>query len=487
MEYEVLDTQTTQKTINLNEASAERVFNKETELIEFDKYKIKTLKSIYIENVTRKDLSKLSIKQSINNKLDGNSKIIEIFEINPDKNANDPKKCNIISKNANFPLKIRKKITSNHQSENISISRSNNDLIRSSTIKKEIKTETNTDNIDESYRNTNTKLKINKPTQNNNYLSHILCINCGELIMMDEVDDHTDICKEIKEDILTNDLCENNISKIDFKLEKLRENVKTLSRHYSRKSQDEVLLNTLYHYVIVSKSLSLNIQSKSELKKILKQINATIINFKASIQSLIIFERAKLIIKEKYHILKEWVEKNTSIKEDFIINPKEKVNEVINIENENDQNNNLIKTNLEKKTNYQTISNENNNNSNNINNIKSLTNKEVIKKVKLENKFVEEEDNPNTNRSIKLFDNNSNDINISYIDKCEDGFNRNFITKNLQSVNQNKNQNDDNNHSVKDNLNEDSIISKKNNPFFNNTILTKKVIDEINSNVDSEK
>ena len=138
----------------------------------------------------------------------------------------------------------------------------------------------------------------------------IPCINCGNLIQMNEMEKHSLQCSKVTIDMLKVDLTNKKISSIDYKLKKLKDYINYLGNNNNDNNQflekDKYLIMIIREYI--EKALKINqanTSNRKELKNISKNFAMLTIKYNKSLNYLILMDRAKLLIEEKLKIFKE--------------------------------------------------------------------------------------------------------------------------------------------------------------------------------------
>ena len=197
------------------------------------------------------------------------------------------------------------------------------------------------------YEPKSTKNIKKKKTKDNLDKISIPCINCGNLIQMDEIEKHSLKCNNVSYDILEVDLTNNETNCIDYKLTKLKEYINKLENSINENEQfleeDKYLILIIKDYIEkVLKINQANISNIKELKNICKNFSMLNIKYNKSLNYLILMDRTKNLIVEKLKIFKESIKNEktretyssnsqyNSIYENKIINKKKELEKITN-------------------------------------------------------------------------------------------------------------------------------------------------------------
>jgi len=128
---------------------------------------------------------------------------------------------------------------------------------------------------------------------------------------MDEIERHSNSCIKVKEEVIKAESSNYSFHVIDYKLKKLKENIsKIQSTNDSECEKDRHLYEIINKYiddVICLTAIHLN--TLNMIKKVISNLNILISTFKGCLSTLIIIERARVIVLEKLNILKEDLKK----------------------------------------------------------------------------------------------------------------------------------------------------------------------------------
>jgi len=144
-------------------------------------------------------------------------------------------------------------------------------------------------------------------------LFFIPCINCNNLIHMNEIERHSNLCTKVKEDVIKAESSNYSFHVIDYKLKKLKENLSKIQNSLdSEYEKDRHLYEIINKYIDNALTLStIHLNTLNMIKKIVSNLNVIISTFKGCFSTLIIIERTRVIILEKMNILKEDLKKIT--------------------------------------------------------------------------------------------------------------------------------------------------------------------------------
>lgn len=152
--------------------------------------------------------------------------------------------------------------------------------------------------------------RFSSKEEEQNYNIDVLCINCQQMINVDEIDQHSMACFKVNEKVYQ---IENNLTlnQIDYKLSKLQEALEQHSRskqtgYFDRNSIGETQTSRQITDFI-NRILKFNNKADAKqikmLKDVIVEIQQTLTNFKGSTALLLYLERVKLMGKEKYREL----------------------------------------------------------------------------------------------------------------------------------------------------------------------------------------
>lgn len=153
----------------------------------------------------------------------------------------------------------------------------------------------------------NEKRKSCEKDQNSLYIP---CINCDNLVNVEDIDFHSNQCVTVKKEVYETDY--DRIKGVNFKLSKLEENlIRIKSRPDFDSNKDNYYLLTLFQYVQDALN-DIDNSSPKNLKKILVNIETLIVKFKGSFATGVLLERAKYLVKEKHKLSREETKKSRS-------------------------------------------------------------------------------------------------------------------------------------------------------------------------------
>ena len=236
------------------------------------------------------DLRKINLNK--NDKNENNNKIINEKNIFKEKaiNALSEYKLKNENKGNNFrtssinntPLKTQQRKINFQKPEKINFENSNNHFIEKS---------------------------IPKPAKpdDNNILMSIPCMNCGNLISFDKIENHSLTCIKVSEEIMKTESSNYELYSIDYKLKKLKEHLSSILINNKGINDTEIqfLSTILLEYIKeVIQLQKIDIPTIKEFKKVIKNLENISIKYKDNISDLILIDRTKLLVNEKLKIFK---------------------------------------------------------------------------------------------------------------------------------------------------------------------------------------
>ena len=434
---------------------------------------IKYNQTIYFQNNNQKNedinnyLSKAITKNNNNN-----DKILLNFNINNNyytsfksfNNNNNNNNNNYINFNkTHSAISLSKEYQKPLNKNPFSINNSNNILIRTSSIN-------NNNNNNFSSSNISLKRVNSKESTNSNGLLYINCMNCGNSIPADNIEEHSKTCVKVSEEILKNDNNKNEIFSINFKLKKLKEHLTSINTGEIKiptniEKEISFISTVLLEYVNECINLeNVNLNNIKNFKKILKNLEMLSLTYKTSMSSMILIDRSKILVNEKLKVFK---------------------NEYRNIVNNRKINNSISKNEINNKIEIEM--------KNKMKLLEKITQQTEFEKTKVKNlrKSATPKDRPSLNQINFNFNNKRNEINNN---------NKNEINNNKNEINNNKNEINNNNNNEKENEKykyknnnvnmssdeKDDSILNDNNVSNIKYINTENKLDEILSDVDAK-
>lgn len=166
-------------------------------------------------------------------------------------------------------------------------------------------------------------------SSNNNHFLFIPCINCNNLVHIENIEVHSNTCTRVKEEVIVAESSQFTYHMIDYKLKKLQEHLNeannSVEGQYSTNnsnylssldySKDMHYILSLQQYITDAISMSkIGHKTIIELKKILTNIDTLTVTYKGSMSTLILIERTRVLVNEKIVILKEDFKKTLQTK-----------------------------------------------------------------------------------------------------------------------------------------------------------------------------
>ena len=443
---------------------------------------IKYNQTIYFQNNNQKNedinnyLSKAITKNNNNN-----DKILLNFNINNNyytsfksfnnNNNNNNNYINSFNK-THSAISLSKEYQKPLNKNPFSINNSNNILIRTSSIN---------NNNNKNLSNISLKRVNSKESTNSNSLLYINCMNCGNSIPADNIEEHSKTCVKVSEEILKNDNNKNEIFSINFKLKKLKEHLTSINTGEIKiptniEKEISFISTVLLEYVNECINLeTINLNNIKNFKKILKNLEMLSLTYKTSMSSMILIDRSKILVNEKLKVFK---------------------NEYRNIVNNRKINNSINKNEINNKIEIEM--------KNKMKLLEKITQQTEFEKTKVKNlrKSATPKDRPSLNQ-INFnanFNNNKNENkNDNNNNKNENNNNKNEINNNKNEINNksvinNNNNNEKENEKYKyknNNVNmssdeKDDSILNDNNVSNIKYLNTENKLDEILSDVDAK-
>ena len=448
------------------------------------KYKIEPKRAILIRSIfeiddslvqpKKKNLKKINYDKNIYFQKSDDSNDLQKIITNVMKNPkNNEIKENIFTNNN---ILYNKNIEKNNDVNN---NQNNNELQKKNSLLKQ--------SLSRNNRNLNKKLpKLNFdfPKIEENELMSVPCINCGNIINIDDIENHSLICLKVSDEIMKNESSKYELYSIDYKLKKLKEHLLSIlnkSNNINSKNNNDIeiknLSSTLLEYikeiVVLQK---IDIQTIKKLKQFMKNLENLSIKYQNNISELILIERTKILVNEKFKIFKNTykLEVNNrtinSSKTGEINNLDDLKLKIQQIEKNNKE------TGLEKKINKQI---QNPYLINNTKKTKSNLISSIISEKKNEDEdsiLSSQENNNDINNNIKVeeiisdVENNSNLLSINTSISNVSDIGQSYITNNNVRISNTNSKNENN---------------EKNNEITNNQLNFNN--ENINNNIEDEK
>lgn len=161
------------------------------------------------------------------------------FKVNPTyKLKKLPVKVTTNSKNVN---------TDHHSKGSIDISRANsniNNIVSKNKSQLSFTASTATQANSQDVINSVSKDSA-KPNVEKDDLLYVPCINCSNLISVDSIESHSDICLTIKDDVKQVEESKFTYHLVDFKLKKLKDHLQSMQESHLKKNESETDLETM--------------------------------------------------------------------------------------------------------------------------------------------------------------------------------------------------------------------------------------------------
>jgi hypothetical protein len=116
-----------------------------------------------------------------------------------------------------------------------------------------------------------------------NEIMFVPCINCGNLVHIDDIDDHSNVCVRVKEEIIVAEKSQYSYITIDYKLKKLHEHLIQLKNSEKNLNVNDDLSKEMHFILLLSQYIldgigiaKISNKSLAELKKILINIDVKI-------------------------------------------------------------------------------------------------------------------------------------------------------------------------------------------------------------------
>jgi hypothetical protein len=166
----------------------------------------------------------------------------------------------------------------------------------------------------------------------------IPCLNCGNTISLDDIEKHSEICINVKKDVLLSDQQNCSLKGIDHKLKKMYESVKLIKENteskaiLAEKSQQRtstqnkqnsysdvvkdmpIIISLLQYLTDMLKISEGSDETLLKMKKVLQNLETLILTFKGNISTMILLDRSKLLCWKKYSLIREGVGSCANIK-----------------------------------------------------------------------------------------------------------------------------------------------------------------------------
>ena len=152
---------------------------------------------------------------------------------------------------------------------------------------------------------------------------HIPCMNCGNLISLNDIEKHSLTCTKVSEEVMKSESSKYELYSIDYKLKKLNEHLssilnETKDNNYDYEMQylSTILLEYVKKVLILQK---IDIPTIKEFKKVVKNLENISIKHKNNLSELILIDRTKLLVNEKLKIFKDEYKKEANTRKSNIL------------------------------------------------------------------------------------------------------------------------------------------------------------------------
>ena len=134
-------------------------------------------------------------------------------------------------------------------------------------------------------------------------------MNCGNCIPLDEIEQHSNVCTKVSEEMLKTETNKTEVYSISYKLTKLKEHLTNVMDDKGQGSNNIYVKEMSYISTVllqyINDTLSyekIDINNIKELKKILKNLETLSKQYKSSVANMVLIDRTKLLVKEKLKI-----------------------------------------------------------------------------------------------------------------------------------------------------------------------------------------
>ena len=152
---------------------------------------------------------------------------------------------------------------------------------------------------------------------------HIPCMNCGNLISLNDIEKHSLTCTKVSEEVMKSESSKYELYSINYKLKKLSEHLssilnETKDNNYDYEMQylSTILLEYVKKVLILQK---IDIPTIKEFKKVVKNLENISIKHKNNLSELILIDRTKLLVNEKLKIFKDEYKKEANTRKSNIL------------------------------------------------------------------------------------------------------------------------------------------------------------------------
>ena len=132
-------------------------------------------------------------------------------------------------------------------------------------------------------------------------------MNCGNSIPLDEIEQHSNVCTKVSEEILKTESNKAEVYSINYKLAKLKEHLNNVMGNNGSNNihikEMSYISTVLLQYINDTLSHErIDINNIKELKKILKNLETLSKQYKSSMANMVLIDRTKLLVREKLKI-----------------------------------------------------------------------------------------------------------------------------------------------------------------------------------------
>ena len=275
-----------------------------------------------ISNVTKNPLENIDTNQNKNKQLNMNNHYYNNENKN-EENINNQNNYNInlYKDKATKILTEYKEKISNKESQ-FKINTTSNIPIKLIPIQNHIFKKTQKINFDNVLLN-NTKNIPTPVIPDESVFMHIPCMNCGNLISLNDIEKHSLTCTKVSEEVMKSESSKYELYSINYKLKKLSEHLssilnETKDNNYDYEMQylSTILLEYVKKVLILQK---IDIPTIKEFKKVVKNLENISIKHKNNLSELILIDRTKLLVNEKLKIFKDEYKKEANTRKSNIL------------------------------------------------------------------------------------------------------------------------------------------------------------------------
>ena len=275
-----------------------------------------------ISNVTKNPLENIDTNQNENKKLNMNNHNYNNENKN-EENINNQNNYNInLYKDKATKILTEYKEKISNKENQFKINTTSNIPIKLIPIQNHIFKKTQKINFDNVLLN-NTKNIPTPVIPDESVFMHIPCMNCGNLISLNDIEKHSLTCTKVSEEVMKSESSKYELYSIDYKLKKLNEHLssilnETKDNNYDYEMQylSTILLEYVKKVLILQK---IDIPTIKEFKKVVKNLENISIKHKNNLSELILIDRTKLLVNEKLKIFKDEYKKEANSRKSNIL------------------------------------------------------------------------------------------------------------------------------------------------------------------------